>query len=224
MQRIANPSTSVRLRVAPPTASLAFSLSPTRYHLMTDPLLHPDLTHWIAGTVKDSTPIQEFWLQRPGALTAGLRTLGTVRLRVSREYSATLPQDEALFLQAPIGSPIWVREIVMDIRQTDSVVARSITPLTASETVWRNMRSLQTRPLADMLYHDADISRSGFYTAQLQPSQPLYQAVTTALPQFLHQDCSLLARCSVFWRQQQPLLVEECFLPDFWTLLAHNKH
>src|SRR5699024_3167051 len=218
MQRIANPSTSVRLRVAPPTASLAFPSPPTRCHLMTDPLLHSDLTNWIAGTVKDSTPVQEFWLQRPGALTAGLRALGHLRLRVSREYAAVLPQDEAALIQAPIGHPICVRDIVMDIQQIDSGVPRSTTPLTAAEATRRNMRFLQTRPLADMRYHDADITRSPFFTTTLQPSQPLGQAVNYALPDFIQQTDPLLARCSIFWRQQQPLLVEECFLPKFWAI------
>uniref|UniRef100_UPI0028AE0CA6 chorismate lyase n=1 Tax=Achromobacter insolitus TaxID=217204 RepID=UPI0028AE0CA6 len=38
-------------------------------------------------------------------------------------------------------------------------------------------------------------------------------------------DCDggrIWARRSVFWRQGQPLLVAECFLPAFWDLVAEQ--
>lgn len=84
------------------------------------------------------------------------------------------------------------------------------------------MRHLQTRPLADMLYHDPEVTRSSFYTSQLHAQQPLYETVQSALAERCPKADELVARCSVFWRYDEPLLVAECFLPDFWTLAQQD--
>jgi len=182
---------------------------------------HTDSGHgsgWLTGRVSGITTLQASWLQRPGALTAGLRQLGTVDLSVLSEHEATLGEDEAWMLERPLQQAIWVREIIMHVDTTAAVVARSLTPLTASSQEWAGMRGLATRPLADLLYHDPAIRRSAFRTARLRPSQPLFQTVETAWPHALASGAPLLARCSTFWRAGQPLLVEECFLPEFWSL------
>lgn len=64
-------------------------------------------------------------------------------------------------------TPCWVREVCMAIDGVDCVVARSLTPLTASHGVWQGMRKLRTRPLADMLYNDPGIHRSAFVCSAL---------------------------------------------------------
>lgn len=164
---------------------------------------------------------QKHWLYRPGALTSGLRQLGRVQLRVVCEYSDGLYPGEAWMLHRKPQSPVWVREIVMSIDGTDCVVARSFTPLLASHGWWQGIRRLRTRPLADMLYHDREIERSGFWACQLTRQQPLYATVKRSLGDSTPEARALLARCSVFWRQGQPLLVAECFLPSFWALATH---
>jgi chorismate--pyruvate lyase len=96
----------------------------------------------------------------------------------------------------------------------DCVVARSLTPLGSSHGVWQGIRRLRTRPLADMLYHDASIRRSDFEVARLGRRSALFQTVQRNLARPV--TLPLLARRSVFWRSGQPLLVTECFLPEFW--------
>lgn len=162
----------------------------------------------------------KYWLLRPGALTAGLRALGRMQLRVLREYASGLPADEAPALGLPARSPVWVREIVMSIDGVDCVAARSLTPLAASHGVWQGMRRLRTRPLADMLYHDRSIVRTPFAVARVRASMPLYRAVRLAWADAAAAVArgTLLARRSAFWRHGQPLLVAECFLPGFWAL------
>lgn len=168
------------------------------------------------------------WLFRPGALTAGLRTLGTVQLRVTREFSTGLTRMDSMTLGLTPGSPVWVREVIMAINGVDCVSARSITPLPAANGVWSGMRRLNTRPLADMLYGDRDITRSAFSWRQLGHGDPFWYAVRRHVPRTalgsahnLEQQQArpaLLARQSIFWRRRQPLLVQECFLPGFWTI------
>jgi chorismate--pyruvate lyase len=160
--------------------------------------------------------IQKRWLTRPGPLTQALRTLGPLNLRVLAEYPDGASTDEAHLLALPLGNPVWVREIVMDIEGVDCVVARSVTPLKASHGIWQGMRRLRSRPLADILYGNPAITRSSFEVARLNQRAPLSRTVERVTT--IHRPAQpLLARRSVFWRQNTPLLVTECFLPNFWA-------
>ena len=166
---------------------------------------------------------QKFWLFRPNALTAGLRQLGKLELRVEREKVDSLHRQEAWMIGRPARTPIWLREICMSIDGVDCVFARSFTPLAASHALWQGMRRLRTRPLADMLYHDPQIVRSPFYVSRLFTQQPLHRAMRLNLKQECPAAQSVLARCSVFWRQGQPLLVAEAFLPQFWDVAGASR-
>lgn len=186
-------------------------------------LFSPYTSDWLASPSPSFSQQQKYWLFRPGALTAGLREIGQVQLQVVREQPEGLHPGEAWMLKGTPHSPIWLREIIMSIDGTKSVFARSFTPLNASHGLWQGMRRLRTRPLADMLYHDTQITRSRFFACRLRDQNPLYRSAR----RMLGNDCPpahrMLARCSVFWRQQQPLLVAECFLPDFWAVAAKNR-
>lgn len=168
--------------------------------------------------------VQKHWLFRPGALTAGLRQLGQVQLRVINEQAIGLHPAEAWMLQRPVHSPIWIREIMMSIDGVDSVFARSFTPLLASHGLWQGMRRLRSRPLADMLYHDPQITRSPFFSCRLHEQNPLYGTAQRIMGAQRPPAHKLLARCSVFWRGGEPLLVAECFLPEFWALAAKSAY
>jgi len=173
---------------------------------------------WQSAAPPSLTPHQKFWLFRPGALTAGLRRLGHLELRVEREKVDGLRADEAWMLARPARSEIWLREICMSIDGTDCVFARSFTPLAASHALWQGMRRLRTRPLADMLYHDPQITRSPFFVCRLHRQHPLYRTMRQHLGSGCPVPTSVFARSSVFWRLGQPLLVAEAFLPQFWKV------
>ena len=184
---------------------------------------HPPLAAgWLAAAPPVLPPALRHWLFRPGALTAGLRQVGHVRLRVLAEYADGAPRDEALAMGIAPGSPVWIREVLMSVNGVDSVPARSLTPLRASHGAWQGMRRLLTRPLADMLYHDSTVIRSPFACRRLASPVPFYATARDVLPaDRREQDAGRVwARRSVFWRQGQPLLVAECFLPGFWEEIA----
>ena len=177
--------------------------------------------------------IQKQWLMRGGALTTGLRGIGSLTLHVIHEYASGLSFDEARCLKRPLKSPVWVREVVMRIDGIDCVVARSLTPLAASHGVWQSMRRLRSRPLADILYNQRSIVRSAFEVARLNRAIPLNKTANHILrlnknahpipgnPTSRAANQTLLARRSVFWKNGEPLMVAECFLPEFWLHLAH---
>lgn len=99
-------------------------------------------TYWRRIVSALATPTQRQWLSRPGALTEGLRKLGHLDLVVLGEAPALATLDEASTLRVAPSSVLWSREIAMQIDGVVSVVARSVTPLTASQGVWQGIRQL----------------------------------------------------------------------------------
>ncbi|AZY49030.1 chorismate--pyruvate lyase family protein [Bordetella avium] len=186
---------------------------------MTTKYQAPLAAGWLIRAPSLLSPTQRHWLFRPGALTAGLRQLGKVQLRVVSEHAEGASLDEARAMLIAPGSPVWVREVLMSVDGIDSVPARSLTPLAASHGSWQGMRRLLTRPLADMLYHDRGVTRSPFVCRRLSSPLPFYRM---ALPPN-HDGSAIWARRSVFWRHGQPLLVAECFLPDFWRKVTLGR-
>lgn len=178
---------------------------------------------WLSAPPPSLTSHQKYWLFRPGALTAGLRRLGPLELRVVRERVDGLRTEEAWMLARAPRSEIWLREICMSIGGSDCVYARSFTPLAASHALWQGMRRLRTRPLADMLYHDPQINRSRFFVCRLHRQHPLYRTMLQHLGAGCPDPNSIVARCSVFWRLGQPLLVAEAFLPEFWDIAGAGR-
>ena len=172
------------------------------------------------------SPVHQQWLMRAGALTRGLRAIGRLDLRVLREFPAGLTVDESEGLHRPVRSAVWVREIAMRIDGLDVVVARSAALLSSTHGTWQGVRKLRTRPLADILYHDPAIRRSDFEVARVHSLMPMLCPVRLVLPAAQRSAFApplLLARRSVFWRAGEPLLVAECFLPAFWSLLRDRE-
>ncbi|MDY3331904.1 MAG: chorismate lyase [Pelistega sp.] len=171
---------------------------------------------WKTAPPSSLTPQQKYWLTRPGALTQGLRQLGKVNIVILKETATTLTEEERLAIHCPHPEAIWVREILMNINDRPCVWARSITPLTAAQSVWRGIRQLNTRPLAEILYDDTRISRSSFEISRIHPASVLYPALKRYFPEQIRQ--AHYARRSVFYKDKAPLMVTECFLPEFWML------
>lgn len=177
---------------------------------------------WRAAPHPAFTFDQKDWLTRGGSLTAHLRTLGAVTVRVTREAVALAWPDEAAALRVTPRAPVWVREVVLDVDGVPFVAAHSIAPLAASRGVWQAMRRLRTRPLAELLYSDSSVARSALVNAQLPPRHPL---AALARREIAHRvPHALVARRSVFVRHGAPLMVTECMLPALWAHLARRGH
>lgn len=198
---------------------------------------------WMTGPAPSVSQLQRHWLTRPGALTQGLRSLGVLTLRVLSEKVCRASQDEATRLALPTGHALWRREVCMSILGVDCVLARSVTPLEASNGHWQAVRQLRNRPLADILYHDRAIARSEFEFTTLKFGMPLYPLTALSRHVSLHHMATprlgvplfrpsqaapashtrVYARRSVFVRTTQPLLVAEAFLPAFWNIALGAK-
>src|SRR6201996_3632061 len=131
--------------------------------------------HWRVAPLPGLTPDQKDWLTRGGSLTAHLRVLGAVAVRVTREAVAEAWSDECAALDVVPRAPVWIREVVLSVDGTPFVAAHSITPLTASAGVWQAMRRLRTRPLAELLYSDSSVSRSSLVSRKVTARHPLHR-------------------------------------------------
>lgn len=178
---------------------------------------HSSASTWFSRAPTKLNPVQRYWLTRPGALTAGLRQLGELHIEVLNESLASLGTDEAVALNLPIRHPLWLREILMSLDGVPSVLARSITPIQSARGVWQSIRALNTRPLADILYHDPRIVRSQFECAPVLRGRQIYHTQEKFAPS--SKSYPDYARRSIFYRNGHPLMVTECFLETFWLLL-----
>jgi chorismate--pyruvate lyase len=171
---------------------------------------------------------QKDWLTRGGSLTARLRALGHVEVRIQRETAGLAGRDEAALLNIAPRTRVWIREVELCVEGVACVIGRSVTPLAASHGVWQAIRTLGKRPLAELLYADRSVTRSPLISGVLQRGTPLYQCVRYALGTAADNSCAapsapLVARCSVFMRTGAPLLVNECFLPIHWLKVARSR-
>jgi chorismate--pyruvate lyase len=193
------------------------------------PIPHdPADAHWRVAPRPTFTTDQKDWLTRGGSLTAHLRTLGAVSVTVTREAVDMPFADESHALRIGPRTPCWVREVVLKVDGAPFVAAHSIVPLAGSAGVWQAMRSLRTRPLAELLYSDSSVARSALVSRRLTARHPLFRLAAGLFDEpAVH---ALVARRSVFERYRAPLMVTECMLPALWTRLSsatgapHESH
>lgn len=181
-------------------------------------------THWRETPRPGASSAQKDWLTRGGSLTAHLARLGRVTVRVTRETVAAPWADEHRALSCASRAPVWVREVVLAVDGAPFVAAHSIAPLAASKGVWQAMRRLRTRPLAELLYSDPEVTRSALVSRRVLAGHPLFSLASLALARAYATEHAFAARRSVFERRGSPLMVTECMLPALWRHLdAHGE-
>jgi chorismate--pyruvate lyase len=176
---------------------------------------------WRARSMPGFTTHQKYWLTLGGSLTAHLRTLGAVDIRVTREAVGLPWPDEYDALQLASRERVWIREVVLAVDGAPCVAAHTVTPLNASVGVWQAMRRLRTRPLAELLYGDAGVIRSALSSRRINARHPLYELGAAQVVG--RSPYAFVARRSVFERQRAPLMVTECILPAFWERLISDR-
>ncbi|NIF78862.1 chorismate lyase [Paraburkholderia sp. Cy-641] len=181
----------------------------------------PADAHWRVAPLPTFSAAQKDWLTRGGSLTAHLRALGAVAVRVTREAVALPWADEAAALGLAPRAPVWVREVVLSVEGVPFVAAHSVTPRAASVGVWQATRRLRTRPLAELLYSDSSVARSSLVSRRVGARHPLYalaaREIGAGVARAPH---VLVARRSVFERHGAPLMVTECMLPALWACVG----
>lgn len=148
------------------------------------------------------------WLLAQGSLTKRLVTASGGDFRVQMLAQALrrpLPEERAA-LGLPQRRVALVREVLLLGRGEPWVYARSVIPLTVLRGRYGFLRRLGTKPLGALLFRDAGIRRGAIEVTQRMPPRFLPKTPAESLA---------WVRRSVFYLDQQPLLVAEMFLPGF---------
>jgi chorismate--pyruvate lyase len=166
---------------------------------------------WSQSIDFEASHIERCWLSSSGSLTRRLQSLGSFELKVLSERSSFPHADETIGPERLNFSIFWIREVVMSIKDEPCVCARSLIP-TDDGGVWENARGLGATPLGTILY-GRSVERRGYAYSIVESGSAL------------HETCSgfgdrgrRIARRSRFVKSGVPILVSECFLPQFWRI------
>ena len=153
------------------------------------------------------------WLFDPGSLTRRLRQCCTkqFRVRVLWQGWSRPGRDEAQALRLRLDAWAWTREVRLFCGEQPWVFARTLIPAATLRGRGRGLTRLGNRPLGDVLFTTPGVRRGPVEIARIVPGQRLHQRAL-ADPQSAAPP--LWARRSLFYLDQQPLLVCEIFLPD----------
>lgn len=149
----------------------------------------------------------------PGSLTAALKHLsrGDFRVRVLSQGWQQPRLEERRTLELRDRGRALVREVLLYGRGRPWVYARSVLPMRSLQGKSRYLRSLDSRPLGELLFNEPDIRR-GPILLNHQRRNPRCR-----LNELVGEDDNAWGRRSTFWLRGKPLLVSETFLSAFDT-------
>lgn len=151
------------------------------------------------------------WLLHPGSLTAALKHESHGRFRVQVLHQGwqqpTLEERRALDLRPRQFA--LIREVLLYGCDQPWVYARSVLPMRSLQGKSRYLRSLDSRPLGELLFSEAGIRRGPIVLNHLQRN------TQCQLQELAAERDEAWGRRSTFWLRDKPLLVAETFLSAF---------
>lgn len=169
-------------------------------------------TPWQKDLPQEFTPMQSF--AKKDSLAASLKKIpATLSVHLLGLEPSTPLIDEEPYFFSVNDSEILAREVIIKLNQQPVVFARSICHKSSEN--WTDILDRGNRPLVDKLFNGSlPISRSKFEYRVMLPTPYLSLA-----PQLQVNLDLCLARRSVFWLEDKPLLLTEIFLPSFQPFL-----
>ncbi|GAA5443837.1 chorismate pyruvate-lyase [Microbulbifer sp. NBRC 101763] len=151
------------------------------------------------------------WLEYSGSLTAALKQQSGEDFRVQVLFQGwqTPLAEECRALKLREHSRALVREVLLYGCGQPWVYARSVLPMRSLQGKSRNLRSLDDRPLGELLFSEPGIRRGDIQFNRLQRN-PNFQLETLC-----NENKNAWGRRSTFWLRDKPLLVAETFLSSF---------
>lgn len=144
-----------------------------------------------------------------GSLTQILRRLGELRVNKRLQDWRVPYLDEQRLLQGKASRDLALtREVSLHVNGEPYVFARSILPNLTLQGPNRFLRHWDSRPLGEFLFSHRQCHRSMFQYTRVTGSHAI-------LPDDLHSAQPLWGRRSLFYLNQQPLIVAEFYLPAF---------
>jgi len=155
------------------------------------------------------------WLTDKGSLTRQLKKHSRDGFSVDLLGNSWIKPltDESLSLRIPSYELSYQREVRLMDGEQAMVYARTIVPRTTYMSMQHRFNQLGNKPLGELLFTDATVSRGPIEIACLKPSQWLYEMALLA--EDARPD-KLWGRRSHFYIAGKALLVNEIFLPALY--------
>jgi chorismate lyase len=162
------------------------------------------------------SPAWAMWLLDQGSLTQRLQQASacSVRVRVLRQkWDYPQPEERQLLQLAP-RQYARLREVYLGNDRHHWIFARTIIPELLLTGQHRYLRHWGEKPLGDILFAKPARIRQQLQIAQIPLSHPLLNTIKADFDTLLrHKNQFLWGRRSLFYLQEQPLLILEIFLP-----------
>jgi chorismate lyase len=154
------------------------------------------------------------WLYDRGSLTARIKRAcpeGCFRVKVLKQRWGRPLYGETRLLGMRQGGWAIVREVELRCNGVPWVFARSLIPAVSLRGAARRLSMLGDRPLGELLFSEPGMRRGLIQVARLLPRNRLFEAATGRMKPAPGE---VWGRRTLFYMADQPLLVNEIFLPD----------
>ncbi|MGB0898752.1 MAG: chorismate--pyruvate lyase family protein [Psychrobium sp.] len=188
------------------------------YHSITMPFKQGLTAHWLNGQCDSVPQLREplsDWLLDSASLTKRL-TLQSESFKVivlQQSQSSLSQQEKDLFER----DDIECREVLLICDNQAQVYARTLIPKATLEHANKRLATLGNTSLGEVLFSDPSMRRSTIEVCQFNEFSPIAMMSQQLL---LPAQSNIWARRSMFYLQDYPLCVVECFLPGS---LAYSK-
>lgn len=164
-------------------------------------------------SLHSSTPPENLlpWLLHPGSLTAALKHYsdGAFSVQILNQTWQQPRLEERRTLNLRERSHALIREVLLCGNGQPWVYARSVMPERSLAGKTRHLRTLDNRPLGELLFSRADMKRGPIVLNHLQRNPRCTLGELADMP------THAWGRRSTFWLEDKPLLVAETFLSSF---------
>jgi len=156
-------------------------------------------------------PRTQTWLQTTDSLTQRLRNeFQTLEIEILSEEMERPLMAEAQKLNSSLETETWIRCVLLNSEENALVYARTVIPFFDAQNPWHELQKLGNQPLGEVLFLDKTVQRSGFEFAKIALNDlPHYRMRLSGSMALAHG----IARRSVFYKNNFPLLLTEVFLP-----------
>ena len=179
---------------------------------------HTSWHHQIDWLQQNLNPRQWDWISSPKSLTQRMRQLKEHKVDFAvlhNGWGQPYP-DELAALELIPQNLCWVRDITWSCGNTVWVCGRTVIPADALEGDGACLEHTGENSLGEILFSEKNIEREPFQYAKLDHADPWYQDILHEYA--LASTTQLVARRSVFYFANKPLLVSEAFLPTLFAI------
>ena len=159
---------------------------------------------------------QLHWLSDYGSMTERLQSyaLDPLKVELVTAKRQKVTAEERHFLALAQHEWPYVREVIMQVDNKPWLVGRTVIPGSTMDNKGRVLTMLKTKPLGPMLFDRKLDARQFIEVAAIDENHDLFPNFKQIMPNLETVPKRLWARRSLFVFENNPLLVQEVFLPS----------